>query len=130
MKKQLLTAIAVMGITAAANAQVFPNGAMENWQTLNIDEPNSWYTSNREWRLVDGQLTATKSTDGRSGFAIKLETRVDSFGDTAFAYFSNTDGDPTAGEGGQPFSQIAQNMTGYYKSNIAPGDSAIMLVFF
>ena len=130
MKKQLLTALAVMGIAAAANAQVFPNGAMENWQTLNIDEPNGWNTSNGEWRLVNGQFTVTKSNDSRSGFAIKLETRVSEDGDTAFAYFANTEGDPTAGDGGQPFSQIAQNMTGYFKSNIAAGDSAIMLVLF
>lgn len=130
MKKQLLTALAVLSIAAAANAQVFPNGAMESWQTLNIDEPNGWNTSNGEWRLVNGQFTVTKSNDSRSGFAIKLETRVSEDGDTAFAYFANTEGDPTAGDGGQPFSQIPQNMTGYFKSNIAAGDSAIMLVLF
>lgn len=130
MKKHLLTAFAVIGIAAGANAQVFPNGAMENWQTLNIDQPNNWTTSNNEWKLVNGQFTATKSSDSRSGFAIKLETRVSIDGDTAFAYFANTEGDPTAGEGGQPFSQMPQTMTGYYKSNIAPGDSAIMLVLF
>ena len=130
MRKQLLTAIALVGITGAANAQVFPNGAMENWQTLNIDEPNNWNTSNREWRMVNGQFTATKSNDSRSGFAIKLETRVSENEDTAFAYFANTNGDPTVGEGGQPFSQIPQNITGYIKSNIAAGDSAIMLVVF
>ncbi len=130
MKKHLLTALAVLGAAAAVNAQVFPNGAMENWQTLNIDEPNNWTTSNNEWRLVNGQFTATKSSDSRSGFAIKLETRVSAQGDTAFAYFANSYGDPTVGEGGQPFSQVAQNMTGYFKSNILAGDSAIMLVVF
>ena len=130
MNKHLLTAFAVMGIAAAANAQVFPNGAMENWETINIEEPNNWSTSNKEWRLVNGKFTATKSSDSRSGFAIKLETLVSQSGDTAFAYFANTDGDPTAGEGGQAFNQLPQNMTGYFKSNIAVGDSAVMLVFF
>jgi hypothetical protein len=37
MNKHLLTAFAVIGIAAAANAQFFPNGAMENWETINIE---------------------------------------------------------------------------------------------
>lgn len=130
MNKHLLTAFAVIGIAAAANAQFFPNGAMENWETINIEEPNNWTTSNNAWRLVNGKFTATKSSDSRSGFAIKLETLVSQNGDTAFAYFANTEGDPLAGEGGQAFSQSPQNMTGYFKSNIAVGDSAVMLVLF
>lgn len=111
-----------------SKAQTIVNGAFENWTITNYDEPDNWNTANSELNRGGGIVTVTKVT-GRSNFAIKLETKV-SGGDTSFAYFSNTEGDPEAGEGGVPYTQKPDSITGYYQYNVASGDTALLLVLF
>jgi hypothetical protein len=131
MKKQLLTfLIGTLCTTAFVHAQIIRNGDMEHWKTDQVEDPDGWKTANKEKANQGGLKTVSKSADSRSGSAIRLETKVSDKGDTMFGYFTNTQGDPLNGEGGSPYSQQPQNITGYYKGNIAPGDSAIVIVLF
>jgi len=130
MKRTLLTLAAAISIAGSSQAQVIANGGLESWQTVQTDNPTGWVTSNREGGLFSGVITTSKSTDSHGGSsAIKIETKVDGT-DLRFGYFTNSDGDPLAGEGGVPYSQRPTHITGWYKSNIVAGDSAIVLVIF
>lgn len=121
-------AIVTLMSLSFAKAQTITNGAFENWTITNYDEPDNWNTANSELNRGAGVVTVTKVT-GRSGFAIKLETKVTG-SDTSFAFFSNTERDPVAGEGGTPYSQKPDSITGYFQYNIVSGDTALILVVF
>ncbi len=111
-----------------AFAQTIPNGAFENWTSTPFDDPTGWLNSNRESLRKSGVLTTTKVT-GATGSAIKLETKLTGT-DTMGGYFTNTMGDPTAGEGGIPYSQMPATITGKYTCSMVGSDSAILLVIF
>jgi hypothetical protein len=92
-----------------------------------VDLPNNWYSSAGE---NPDLVTTSKTSDSRSGSAIKLESKIDQNGNVNFGFFTNTDGDPTIGEGGAPYTQQPTSITGYYKGTFVTGDSAILLVIF
>ncbi len=127
MNKQLLT-MAFIAVSGAAHAQVIPNGNFEDWSTSSYDEPNTWFTSNREAPKFN---TITKVT-GFAGSAINIETKADTDnpGDFIGGFMSNTPGDPTSGQGGVPFSQKPTAITGKIKANLIGNDTAILLVVF
>jgi hypothetical protein len=128
MKKGLLTICASLCLAGGVAAQTIANGAMESWQTILVDNPNGWFTSSGEQETMEP--TTTKSTDAHGGTgAIRIETKSIN-GDLKFGFFTNSDGDPTAGEGGTPYSQKPTHITGYYKSGVVAGDSAIVLAIF
>jgi hypothetical protein len=130
MKRTLLTLTAAISIASSATSQVIQNGGMESWLTVETSEPSGWFTSNREGGPVTGVVTSTKSTDSHGGAsAIKLESKM-AGGELMFGFFVNTDGDPIEGQGGVPYSQRPTHITGWYKSDIVAGDSAIVLVIF
>lgn len=127
MNKQLLT-MAFVAASVAAYAQVIPNGSFEDWSTQSYEDPNTWFTSNRE---APGINSVTKVT-GFSGSAIKIETKADpkNQGDFIGGFISNTEGDPTEGEGGVPFSQQPTAITGKMMANLVGNDTALLLVVF
>lgn len=114
--------------TKATIAQSIPNGNFENWITTSIDKPNNWISTNDDYS--GGPICVSKTSDSRSGFAIKLETKETGFGTGAAGFFINTSSDPLIAEGGVPYSQIPDGINGFYKGNFIAGDSAIILVIF
>ena len=124
--KKLITFLAC-GLAFASQAQqTLLNGNFENWDSVVTTTPSFWLTSERE---SIGLNTAIKTTDAFSGSAIKLETKAGN-GRVAFGYFVNTDGDPTQGQGGTPYSQKPSSLKGYFKGTIVNGDSAVLLLIF
>ncbi|MES2691105.1 MAG: hypothetical protein V4658_11920, partial [Bacteroidota bacterium] len=125
MKKVLLLATACASLSMAG-AQTIRNGNFENWNAVTFDRLDSWKTSRDENPEVPAVI---KTSDSRSGSAIKLET-VDFKGEAQFGFFTNSGGNPIEGEGGAAYSQKPTAISGYYKCNIVAGDSAIFLVIF
>lgn len=119
-------------LSQTLTAQVVKNGSFENWSEKTIDNPDGWASTNDEL-LRDGQTVATvfpiKKVTGQTGSAIQLTTEK-ILNDTLFGFFSSTEGDPIAGEGGVPYSQQPDSITGYFKHDIKGSDTAIMLVIF
>lgn len=129
MKKQLLFLFAsTVCIGNYAKAQSIPNGSFENWSSTAYDMPTNWFNSNDQNIQRAGIINVTKVT-GVTGFAIKLETKKSGV-DTLGAYFTNTSGDPTVGEGGIPYSQKPTTITGKYMANMVGSDSAVLLIVF
>lgn len=114
----------------ATNAQpiLLPNGDFENWTNLSYDNPDKWDNSNLYTVYDYGFANVSKVAGATSGYAIRLETKVSGM-DTVGAYFSNSD-DPTAGEGGVPYTFQATNFHGAYRYNITAGDTAWILLKF
>jgi hypothetical protein len=67
MKKQLLL---LLSLPSLAFAQTIPNGAFENWTTVNYDNPNYFYSANSDRAKETGMATVFKVT-GSSGFAVR-----------------------------------------------------------
>ncbi|MDP2387837.1 MAG: T9SS type A sorting domain-containing protein [Bacteroidota bacterium] len=128
MKKILL--LASIGITSISefNAQSIPNPSFENWSTTNYEQPNPWNTANTENLRRGGPINVTKVA-GVSGFGVRMETAIIN-PDTFNAYIINSNGDPMAGDGGVPYSQLPTAITGSYRYNLGVNDTAIILVFF
>lgn len=126
MKKILLSTF-LLGLSNLAFSQL-PNGDFENWNTTSYQEPNGWYTSNREVMPRIGLATVTR-VSGSSGYAVRMETVI-SGQDTAFTYIDNTEGDPTQGEGGLPYTQRPTGLTGSYRYNLPGNDTAWIFVAF
>jgi hypothetical protein len=128
MKHKLLFAI---GITFSlfGNAQTIPNGGFENWTNNSYESPqNYWYTSNSVVFPLGLPYNVLKVTDPQQGtYAIKMNTVTNGV-DTMFGYFIN--GDPTTFAGGIPYTQHPTTLTGYYKSNIAVGDTGLLFCIF
>ncbi len=126
----LLTFIMSVAAIGLANGQSLPTG-FERWDTLEIQPlpvpADYWYTNNHQNdSIVYGSGGVTRTPDSYSGdYAVHLETSVDLNGNTVPAYISN---DPEVWGEGIPFSGNPDSLTGYYKCNIMPGDTAKIYV--
>lgn len=115
-------------ISSGIHAQSIPNGQFENWNSNSFDDLDFYQTSNYEVLARGLPFNAEKVADPQHlNYAIRLTTRANAT-DTMFGYFIN--GDPGTMAGGMPISGIPTALTGYFKCNIMPGDSAILLMFF
>lgn len=128
MKKTLLVVSAMVALLSANKAQNVVNGNFESWKVTSVDKLNGWFSSNDFY--TNGPICVSKTTDSRNGFAIKLESKVNEFGIVDVGYFTNSTGDPTNGDGGMPYSNIPDGISGFYKGNFATGDSAVLFVGF
>jgi len=130
MKKViLLCAVTCLLMPGKIFAQAIPpNGGFENWTSTSYNDPFVWFTGNEKTLGKMGVVPVTKVT-GQTGFAVRIETTI-SGGDTSQSYIDNSPTDPTKGIGGVPFSQQPTSFTGYYRDSVAPGDTAVILVFF
>ncbi len=92
------------------------NGTFENWSTFNNDALNGWETSN------DGVSKTTDSYDGT--YAISLQT-ID-YGNGDISNASMTCGQQTNNglEGGIPYFETIDTLTGYYQYLTSGSDSA------
>ncbi len=128
MKKTLLVVSAMVALLSANQAQSILNGNFENWKTTIIDKPNSWFSSNDFY--AGGPICVSKTTDSRSGLAIKLESKLTIDGIIEVGYFTNSRGDLNNGDGGTPYDEIPDGISGFYKGNFTAGDSAEIFVGF
>lgn len=129
--KHFLLAIPTLLLAAQVEAQVsIPNGGFESWTNNPMMEPQYYMTSN-PFAFGNGfpAWPAQQTTDAQlNSFAVRLETQDNGAGDTLFGYFAN--GDPGTGDGGIPYSQRPTALTGYWKGDVMPNDTALILVMF
>lgn len=137
MKKHLLLFSLVYIAFIAYGQNAIPNGNFETWNSTSYDYPQNYpYNSNFD-ALFRYELTlpfnVIKTDDAYHGsFALQLST-VTTGTNTAFGYFINSnpkDGDPSKWTGGVPYSEKPTGIQGYYKYNVASGDSAIIFAVF
>lgn len=106
----------------------FPNGDFEEWNSLNSEEPEDWFTSNI-FTLMAGGTSVTKTTDSHDGdYAIQIENTLTIWDDTlgliTNGYFV---GDGPIG--GMPVTQTPDVLSGYYKYMPVEEDTALAGVF-
>ncbi|MDO9257255.1 MAG: T9SS type A sorting domain-containing protein [Bacteroidales bacterium] len=137
MKKLLLLLpLAYMAITAYGQTSI-PNGNFESWNSVTYDYPQNYpYNSNYDafFRYETPlPFNVIKTTDAYHGiYAIEIST-VTSGTNTAFGYFLNSNpknGNPTEWTGGTPYTEVPTGIRGYYKYNVATGDSAVIFAVF
>jgi hypothetical protein len=124
--------LAVCGISTYAQ-NIIPNGDFEQWLTIQDEHPTGFVTSNPQCYFKSHTpMNCVKSTDAYHGsFALELTTYLGT--DTAFGYALSADpngGNPCQWTGGMPYTQVPTGISGYYKNNSMPGDSAGLLVAF
>ncbi len=129
--KRLLFSILSVFACAFAQAQSVPNGGFENWTTTNIENLQFYSSSNTDHHNgVFHPANAVKTTDSYHGsYAVKLTTTLTGT-DTAFAYIANGQPGSAPAAGGIPYNQKPSGFRLYYKSNIVPGDSALIIAEF
>lgn len=126
MRPRLLPLYLAVLIPCTSRAQGLANGGFEAWSTTVL------YERLQEWRTGGSDpagLDNTTRVPGASGtHAAHLET-VTVGADTAFGYalLGNIDGndDPV---GGVPFTTAIDAIEGFYRCDLQPGDSAVVLV--
>ena len=128
MKKKVLSIISLFA-TSLIMAQSIPNGGFENWNTTNFESLLYYTSSNLNENHSAGVVNVVQTTDAFHGnYAVKLTTTL-SGSDTVTAYTAN--GDPTQIQGqGIPYTQQPTSMRLYYKSNIMPGDTGLVILIF
>ena len=112
-----------------------PNGDFENWDSNSYEYPQFYlYNSNAE-RISDKTAASNlfKTTDAYHGnYAVRLLTdQLNSRQN--FGYFLNgspNDGDPGTWAGGIPINETPSGIKGYFKYNVASGDTALIIVSF
>jgi hypothetical protein len=133
MKQKITLLFSLLFCTFQIFAQTIVNGNFENWQTNSFENPIGAVTSNNEMlrRMALNQPPqVTKINDAHQGsFAVKLET-VAMGQDTNMGYLVYGKAGNGGPQGGVPYSQKPDSITGWYKSNVAVGDSALVLVVF
>lgn len=111
-------------------AQVFPNAGLEQWTLKPFNVPTDyWITSDYQFVPAYGVDNALKVQGSAGMYAMRLETVVKG-ADTLPAYVANTIGDIGVGEGGRPYAVMATGIKGSFRYNLAPGDSACLIVMF
>jgi PKD repeat protein len=130
MKKCLLSLCIASSLTAVA--QSIPNGGFESWTTTTYGNPTYLFTSNGQspkGSNQPGPVNVLKVSDFFHGlYAIQLNTML-SGSDTAAAYAANGDPSNPAGQG-IPYSEKPDGMRFYYKCDVQPGDTAIVVAMF
>lgn len=114
-------------------AQTIINGGFEDWQTSSISNPTGSVSSNTELLQrfgVSSTPSITKSTDAHQGsFAAKLQTNI--YGqDTMFGYIVFGKVGNNGPDGGFPYTQKPDSITGWFKSDFGTNDSGLILVMF
>lgn len=135
MKKQLLTAFAALTSFIAVSQNSIPNGNFENWNTYVYDFPQGYEQNSnvQTFFRCNAPFNVTRTTDAYNAtYALRLET-TSSVSDTCGAYLLNAteaNGNPSSWQGGIPYNQQATGIRGYYKYNVASGDSGLMIAVF
>lgn len=123
MNKNLLFILALVISTMVFSQNI----GFEDWVTgtvTNLDDYNTMIND----EPVNGPLTVIQSTDFYSGmYSLRLETILTAENDTLFGYFMN--GDPESMQGGHKLNSLTavDSIIGYYKYNIVPNDTALIL---
>jgi len=137
MKKLLLLLpLAYFAITAYGQTSI-PNGNFESWNSVTYEYPLNYpYNSNYDalFRYETSlPFNINKTADAYHGtYAIEIST-VNSGTNTAFGYFLNSNpknGNPTEWTGGTPYTETPTGIRGYFKYNVATGDSAVIFAVF
>ncbi len=132
--RKIITFLFIMTFTTIViNAQSIINGNFETWQATSIDDPTGSTTANIQVYQgigVDAPLLVLKETDSHQGsFACKLKTEI-ILSDTIFGYCVFGSAGEDGPEGGFPYTQKPDSIVGWYKSDVNPADSALLLVVF
>ncbi len=127
MKFPLLFTLAIFSFQLA-KAQSIGNGNFEHWDSVQLDIPNDWFSSNDDY--VSGPVCLTKSNDSRSGYALKIETKSTGAGNRLqYGFITNQSGNKLD-DGGIPYAQQPTALTGFYKASIVSGDSVFLGLTF
>ncbi|MFW5805185.1 MAG: T9SS type A sorting domain-containing protein [Bacteroidales bacterium] len=111
-----------------SSVEPFPNGDMENWNNITIEEPENWFTSNFG-NIMDGNYPVTKTADSYSGdFAISIENTVTVWGDT-LAVITNGFFGEDGPFGGMAVDANPMRVSGYYKYSPVDNDTALAMAF-
>ncbi|MEA4841385.1 MAG: T9SS type A sorting domain-containing protein [Bacteroidales bacterium] len=133
MKTRLFLLLWTFALTAFGGNTI-PNGSFENWTTRNFDYPEHYYFTSNADSHNDTTFNVTKTTIAYSGtYALKLKTIDSSDEGLKFGYAVNgnaKDGGPQEWTGGIPCNEKPTGITGYYKYNVASGDTAMIIVTF
>ncbi|MDD3688051.1 MAG: T9SS type A sorting domain-containing protein [Bacteroidales bacterium] len=130
MKRKICFIVFLLSSFTMMAQQQLPNGGFENWaSTVIFESLSDWTCGNSE--NVYGNPGFSKSEDAYSGdYSVKLQPYLNGE-DTSFSYFYHGE---IIGDGpgaGIPYSESFDGIGGYYKSDLAEHDSAvIMLVKF
>lgn len=112
-------------LSVAARAQGISNGGFEVWNTTVLFENLSeWRTSNSQ---VPGLNNTTRVAGASGTYGVRMET-VALGPDTVFGFalLGNIDNDlPVAGV---PFTTAIDAIEGFYRYDLQPGDSAVVMV--
>lgn len=124
--KNIFTLLSILFFTASYSQNQLPNIGFESWTNLTMFEnPDYWGSSNyAEFPIANCAI----SVDAQHlNYSVLLETRLVGT-DTAFAYVYQGQVGDTGPEAGIPYSTPCDQLKGYYKYNIATGDTAIAMV--
>lgn len=127
MKTRILFILSVLLCNVMIAQQQLPNTGFENWsQTLLYEGLSDWQCSS------GGNTPETagifKSEDAYSGdYSVKLQSILYNE-DTIFSYFYHGYLSNDGPGGGMPYSENFDGISGYYKSDMAEYDSAVVLV--
>lgn len=112
-------------------AQPIPNNGFENWSIKNLfNEPSGFSSSNLPAYSLTGIGNVKKVADAAQGiFAVKLETVAGLYDSVQGLIILGTPGDKTI-NGGIPYTEMPDSVTGFIKKNIKPGDTANFILLF
>jgi hypothetical protein len=125
--KNLLLPIAIFISFVSLAQNTIPNGGFEQWTTISFDNLDNYITESGRSQFLLGSTTTIKSSDAQNGnSSVRLETKSNGQ-DTLFGFFTSGDFDNS---NGFPYTQKPDSIVGYYKSNVLPGDTAILILRF
>jgi hypothetical protein len=128
--KQITIHLALIVLNLSAIAQAIPNGNFEDWSQTNYFDPLHWRSSNIESIQQNSWVTVSQVPGyNGSGYAIRMATAGED-GQVMPGYFSNTGGDPLAGEGGEAYHEIPSMLSGYARYQTLGLDTALLVVAF
>jgi hypothetical protein len=141
MKKIILLLLFLVYVTIIAYGQnSIPNGNFEQWEDCVYDCPFYWFTqsSNPKGFLgscyynVNAYMVEDSYDTIFASYAAQMITEIGPY-DTCIGYYSNGnifDCPTNYLAGGIPYNQKPTGISGYYKSNLASGDTAKIIASF
>lgn len=133
--KKLFTLLGIVVASACMAQSTISNPSFESWgDVTSMDSLEQWYSSSAEnyaaGRPVDNTYSVGSPQHGSSALHLETVEYYDIFSgdlDTLFGY-AVLGNPPGASFPTFNYTDTVDNFTGYYKCNVVPGDTAIILV--
>ncbi len=115
-------------VDQGSTPEPLPNFSFENWYVNKYSDPDGFYSLNQVFNTIGRVPNTNRTTDAYSGdYAVKITPDTTS---PIIGVLTNAFYEDWQLESGIPYTAMPDSFSGFYKANVADGDSSLIQLYF